>query len=283
MSKPNATILRIKSTMLVWARTIVNQGWPDHDLLNALTRAPIFDFTQCEAMQPVLLAGTTVDMRGAPETHSLMRTLQRCGVLRPPVRTGLYAWPSPVGVQVALARANADYTRYITYFCSLEAKQWRYWEHVMEIGHDEDETSVGLLNIATGRYVDNAQGADNPTLTATRYNLHSLWNMWAICVAPKRQVEIVPMRHQVGRMGRRLGSPSIEYRIVQLAHETPSRNADLGGTHASPRWHIRLGHTRRLPDGRLIPVRQCEVGDPERGIIWKDYYDDLVGVGKTRH
>ena len=44
-----------------------------------------------------------------------------------------------------------------------------------------------------------------------------------------------------------------------------------GGNHASPRWHIRRGHWRQLPDGRRVFVRQCEVGDPVRGGVVKDY------------
>jgi hypothetical protein len=44
-----------------------------------------------------------------------------------------------------------------------------------------------------------------------------------------------------------------------------------GGSHASPRWHIRRGHWRQLADGRRVFVRQCEVGDPTRGGIVKDY------------
>lgn len=45
----------------------------------------------------------------------------------------------------------------------------------------------------------------------------------------------------------------------------------LGGSHASPRWHLRRGHWRQLPDGRRIFVRQCEVGDPAHGGVVKDY------------
>lgn len=44
-----------------------------------------------------------------------------------------------------------------------------------------------------------------------------------------------------------------------------------GGTHASPRWHVRRGHWRQLSDGRRVFVRACEVGDPERGGVFKDY------------
>jgi len=44
-----------------------------------------------------------------------------------------------------------------------------------------------------------------------------------------------------------------------------------GGSHASPRWHIRRGHWRQLANGRRVFVRPCEVGDPTRGGIVKDY------------
>jgi hypothetical protein len=48
-----------------------------------------------------------------------------------------------------------------------------------------------------------------------------------------------------------------------------------GGTHASPRWHVRRGHWRQLADGGRVFVRACEVGDPAQGGIVKDY---LVGA-----
>jgi hypothetical protein len=44
-----------------------------------------------------------------------------------------------------------------------------------------------------------------------------------------------------------------------------------GGTHASPRWHIRRGHWRNLADGRRIFIRECQVGDMTRGGVVKDY------------
>ena len=47
------------------------------------------------------------------------------------------------------------------------------------------------------------------------------------------------------------------------------------GTHAPPRWHIRRGHWRQLPNGRRVFVRECEVGDSMHGGIIKDYRVDL--------
>jgi hypothetical protein len=50
-----------------------------------------------------------------------------------------------------------------------------------------------------------------------------------------------------------------------------AKHVALGGTHASPRWHIRRGHWRQLADGRRIFIRQCQIGGPARGGVVKDY------------
>lgn len=47
--------------------------------------------------------------------------------------------------------------------------------------------------------------------------------------------------------------------------------AALGGTHASPRLHERRGHWRKLESGRQVWVRDCLVGDPDLGVVEKDY------------
>lgn len=60
---------------------------------------------------------------------------------------------------------------------------------------------------------------------------------------------------------------------------TSTSAATHGGTHASPAWHIRRGHMRRLKDGRQVFVRSCEVGSKERGVVLKDY---TLGQGEAR-
>jgi hypothetical protein len=53
--------------------------------------------------------------------------------------------------------------------------------------------------------------------------------------------------------------------------QVKAKSPPLGGTHATPRWHIRRGHWRNLADGRRVFVRECEVGDKSRGGVVKDY------------
>lgn len=45
----------------------------------------------------------------------------------------------------------------------------------------------------------------------------------------------------------------------------------MGGTHASPRVHLRRGHIRRLTDLRTTWVSACVVGNKELGMIHKEY------------
>lgn len=51
--------------------------------------------------------------------------------------------------------------------------------------------------------------------------------------------------------------------------EDPTRS--MGGSHATPRLHVRRGHIRHLPSGKLTWVRQCLVGNPDRGVVEKHY------------
>lgn len=46
----------------------------------------------------------------------------------------------------------------------------------------------------------------------------------------------------------------------------------MGGSHATPRLHVRRGHVRALSSGKLTWVRQCLVGNPDRGVVEKDYH-----------
>lgn len=55
----------------------------------------------------------------------------------------------------------------------------------------------------------------------------------------------------------------IDGKVIKCEHQ--------GGTHASPRLHDRRGHSRRLPDGRIVWVKPCKVGDASKGVIFHDY------------
>ncbi|MEM9670856.1 MAG: hypothetical protein AAF950_18260 [Pseudomonadota bacterium] len=67
------------------------------------------------------------------------------------------------------------------------------------------------------------------------------------------------------------GSDGVSYYVLDIGKYKPKCSAAMDGTHASPRWHLRRGHTRTLKSGKVTWVRECEVGDISRGAVIKDY------------
>lgn len=68
--------------------------------------------------------------------------------------------------------------------------------------------------------------------------------------------------------GRRLG---YEYHVLEIDPEYVAESVSSGGTHASPRFHLRRAHLRHLSSGKVTFVRQTQVGNPLLGTVAKDY------------
>jgi hypothetical protein len=62
----------------------------------------------------------------------------------------------------------------------------------------------------------------------------------------------------------------VEWHTVVLEPKITARS-NLGGTHASPRFHERRGHWRTLKSGKKTWINSMKVGKLENGIILKDY------------
>lgn len=66
--------------------------------------------------------------------------------------------------------------------------------------------------------------------------------------------------------------PFYEYKTLHLSADIRTIDlTDHGGSHASPRIHLRRAHARRLASGMVVNIKPCVVGDKTRGIIDKDY------------
>ena len=66
--------------------------------------------------------------------------------------------------------------------------------------------------------------------------------------------------------------PLYEYRILTVDTRPHNEAGEpKGGTHASPRQHIRRGTLRHYKSGKTVWVNAMVVGDPARGRIDKDY------------
>lgn len=65
--------------------------------------------------------------------------------------------------------------------------------------------------------------------------------------------------------------PLLSFKTLHI--NVPNRSSDgppLGGSHSSPRLHLRRGHIRRLPGQRQVWVQSCVVGS-SHGVVVKDY------------
>jgi hypothetical protein len=56
---------------------------------------------------------------------------------------------------------------------------------------------------------------------------------------------------------------------IKMNREIQKNN--LGGTHASPRVHLRRGHRRQYKPGKWTWINPCMVGDKKLGMVHKDY------------
>lgn len=64
--------------------------------------------------------------------------------------------------------------------------------------------------------------------------------------------------------------PIHSHKVLVLKAGQKGATTSGGGTHASPRVHLRRGHIRRLPTASVW-VQPCVVGDKARGVVTKSY------------
>jgi hypothetical protein len=75
---------------------------------------------------------------------------------------------------------------------------------------------------------------------------------------------------QQAKRARHGKGPLLDWHTVTIQPKQ-SKAEPCGGTHASPRLHDRRGHWRKYPSGKTVWVRNCKVGDPSKGVVFKDY------------
>lgn len=72
--------------------------------------------------------------------------------------------------------------------------------------------------------------------------------------------------------------PVLEYKTLVLKIDAQRTSGKAGGgTHASPRVHLRRGHVRRLESGQRVWVQACVVGSTH-GMVLKDYRVSAAGA-----
>lgn len=65
--------------------------------------------------------------------------------------------------------------------------------------------------------------------------------------------------------------PFSSYYILELTNERMAAGPNQGGTHSSPRQHLRRGHIRHLASGKTTWVNSAVIGSKAAGQVHKDY------------
>ena len=86
-----------------------------------------------------------------------------------------------------------------------------------------------------------------------------------------RRIEHKPDAKLQKARAKRGKQPLFSYWTLELDLSRAESNESLGGTHASPRLHLRRGHARQYAPGKFTWVQPCVVGNKAAGIIHKDY------------
>lgn len=80
-----------------------------------------------------------------------------------------------------------------------------------------------------------------------------------------------PSRELNAKRKRKGKTPFFTYKVLTISTGASSgKGESMGGSHSSPRVHLRRGHIRRLTD-RTVWVNSCVVGDKSKGMVVKDY------------
>lgn len=93
----------------------------------------------------------------------------------------------------------------------------------------------------------------------------------AISCKNVKKVEHSPDEKLQKARAKRGKKPLFSYWTLELTDTKTEHGASLGGTHASPRLHLRRGHPRQFKPGEWTWVQPCVVGNKSLGMVHKDY------------
>lgn len=86
-----------------------------------------------------------------------------------------------------------------------------------------------------------------------------------------RRVEHNPDAKLQKARAKRGKQPLFSYWTLELDLDRTERGESLGGTHASPRLHLRRGHARQYAPGKWTWIQPFAVGNKKLGMVHKDY------------
>lgn len=153
-------------------------------------------------------------------------------------------------------------------FREIRTKEWHRCHVVFFIGN----SGVITVDSTNGRAI-----YDNEPLWAETHEEHSCL-LWAVaglitalaCSNSAEPEDVPPPKYINDKRIKKGKTPFYSYKILTLSSSSDPESRHLGGTHASPRVHLRRGHVRRLAE-KTVWVNACVVGDKSKGVVEKDY------------
>jgi len=144
----------------------------------------------------------------------------------------------------------------------------------MDENENPDIVSRTMYFINNGKYESFSDYMDNDHESRVNYTLDSQGLLKCIQVINCSNVEFIenPAPKMINQKRIKKGKyPLFSFKTLHLnTHSSIKNKSEEGGTHASPRVHMRRGHVRKI-EGREIWVQPCVVGDKLQGITHKDY------------
>lgn len=215
---------------------------------------------------------------------------RRLGALPYTYETPIYEWPLPFDKMCLLlpVTVRGETTPRGTLTLTMERTGWTLdvaiWSNSSKGKTIPSIRMLALHNVAQGFRVgvdpDFAKSVNKTDQQCSDYGMNAFRTAWrrvmamAVLNEPAAAVATCTGNALVNSKRIRKGKrPFFEWTTVEVKPQTVVQESK-GGTHASPKPHMRRGHVRRLKSGKIVAIKPIIVNKhkmPDEGFIFHDY------------
>jgi hypothetical protein len=171
---------------------------------------------------------------------------------------------------------NEDSTILISYIMNDEVSLWANIIDLskLKLRNEKLEYSsqfMPLLELSDSDEIVNEK-LFNDTCDKLGLALHlSLEFLLTLNVNDIKIVDVVPSEKLNKKRIKNDKIPFSEFKILTVKSKKVVMSSSIKCGHNSPRFHSRRGHERRLKSGRIVWVKDCKIGKPDKGSIITTY------------
>ena len=171
---------------------------------------------------------------------------------------------------------------FLSVFYDEQLKKWTVADHMLVIPAQPEclygpthsvwgFKQADLFSLIDGYYLSPGENGISPDAGQYFADVLSVTQCCHALRAGARFVERTESSGSRRKKFRKKGVEGFVYHVLKLPEGVSSHGPPAGGTHASPRFHLRRAHIRKLSSGSLTFVRHCFVGNREKGVVEKNY------------